>query len=151
MRTKFQNLKQYLVVVFSILIFALTPTISNAGKVEVPGNIEGTTKVNAEQLINLINEFPDLVVIDSRMGDRHEGYIEGSISLPDIDTTCDSLAKNINSKSTPIAFYCNGVKCGRSVVAARTAIKCGYNKIYWFRGGFIEWKSNGYPYKGTKG
>jgi len=26
-----------------------------------------------------------------------------------------------------------------------TAIKAGYTKVYWFRGGFPEWKGKGFP------
>ena len=133
-----------------ILLFFTTPINTHASKEPVPDTIDGTTKISAEDLINLINETPDLIVIDSRMDDRPQGYIEDSISLPDVDTSCDSLSKHIKTKSTPVAFYCNGVKCGRSVVAARIALKCGYTKIYWYRNGFMDWKEKGYPYITTK-
>ena len=112
-----------------------------------PENIEGTIKVTAEEFIELVNDIPDLTIVDSRIpGDRKQGYIEGSVSLPDINTTCDSLAKVIPAKNSKTLFYCNGVKCGRSAKAIVIALGCGYNKIYWFRGGFEEWLAKGYPY-----
>jgi rhodanese-related sulfurtransferase len=112
-----------------------------------PEKIEGSTIVNAEEFIELAGKIPQLLVIDSRIqGDRKQGYIEGSISLPDVDTNCDSLAKVIPHKDSPTLFYCNGVKCGRSATAVTIALHCGYHNIYWFRGGFEEWLAKGYPY-----
>jgi len=112
-----------------------------------PESIEGTTKVTAEQLIELVGEIPNLIIVDSRIpGDRKQGFIEGSISLPDVDTNCESLAKTIAKKTSPVLFYCNGVKCGRSAKAIVIAKSCGYNNIHWFRGGFEEWLAKDYPY-----
>lgn len=118
-----------------------------APKVPIPGNIQGATNLDAEGLIELAGKTPNLVIVDSRIaGDRKMGYIENSVSLPDIHTDCRSLAKVIPDKATPALFYCNGVKCGRSVVATRIALKCGYSRLYWFRGGFEEWRGKRYPY-----
>ena len=112
-----------------------------------PETIAGSTVINAEQLIEFANQTPGLIIIDSRIpGDRKQGYIETSISLPDIDTHCDRLARIIPDKAAPVLFYCNGIKCGRSGKAVKIAVNCGYSNIYWFRGGFQEWLAKGYPY-----
>ena len=112
-----------------------------------PESIDGTTKVNAEEFIALVDKMPELMIIDSRIpGDRKQGFVEGSVSLPDVDTTCESLSKLISKKDAPSLFYCNGVKCGRSAKAINVALSCGYSNIYWFRGGYEEWLAKGYPY-----
>ena len=131
-----------------VLLSALTAAVhADASAPKSPDSIEGTTKVTAEGFIELVESKPDLVVIDSRIpGDRKQGYVEGSISLPDIDTTCETLAQNIPDKKAAALFYCNGVKCGRSAKAVKVALNCGYNNVYWFRGGFEEWLAKGYPY-----
>jgi rhodanese-related sulfurtransferase len=114
---------------------------------DAPLLIPGTTKVFAEDILDLVEKIPNLLIIDARIRtDRSQGYIEGSISLPDIKTKCATLAKVIPKKNTPVLFYCNGVKCGRSVNSSRVALKCGYNNIYWFRGGFEEWKAKNFPF-----
>lgn len=134
------------------LITLLLVTVSSniayaAEKKDAPQLIPGTTKVFAEDLLDLAEKIPNLLLIDARIQtDRRQGYIEGSISLPDIETNCASLAKVIPKKITPVLFYCNGVKCGRSVISSKTALKCGYNNIYWFRGGFEEWKAKKLPF-----
>ncbi len=130
---------------------ALAAGNASASSPETPGiaspeNIPGTTKINAEELIELMWTAPQLTLIDSRItSDRNEGFIEGSISLPNTETSCESLEDVISEKSTPALFYCNGVKCGRSAKAAQIAIDCGYNQIYWFRGGIEEWKQKQLP------
>ncbi|WP_296641905.1 rhodanese-like domain-containing protein, partial [Thiobacillus sp. 65-1402] len=120
---------------------------SPPGKIAVPDAIAGVTTLNAEGLIELAERLPGLVVIDSRMAvDRRQGYIQGSISLPDTQTACATLGDFIATLDTPVLFYCNGVKCGRSVIAIRIAQGCGYRRLYWFRGGFEEWKQKDYPF-----
>jgi len=133
----------YLFQVLIVLGLNIDSTIAETS----PDNIPNTTKVTAEQLIELANAYPELVIIDSRIaGDRKKGYIEGSISLPNTLTDCVSLNKHMNKKSIPSLYYCNGIKCGRSVKAIEIAQTCGYTNIYWFRGGFEEWLSKDLPY-----
>lgn len=112
-----------------------------------PESIDGATKVNAEEFIDLVEKIPELVIIDSRIpGDRNQGYIEGSFSLPDVETTCKSLSNIIRKKEIASLFYCNGIKCERSAKAINIALDCGYSNIYWFRSGFEEWLEKDYPY-----
>lgn len=117
------------------------------GKTAVPETIAGVTTVDAEGLIELAERLPDLVIVDSRIPmDRRQGYIQGSVSLPDVETRCDTLGVLLAERATPAVFYCNGVKCGRSVIAVEIAKGCGYTQLYWFRGGFEEWKQKSYPF-----
>ena len=129
---------------FSITIASLTATADDA--LVSPETIDGATIVNAEGLIETVTQIPELILIDSRIiADRLEGFIEGSVSLPDIETDCDSLASVVPGLATPVLFYCNGIKCGRSARAAKIAIDCGYANIYWFRNGLEEWQAQEYP------
>jgi rhodanese-related sulfurtransferase len=127
----------------ALLMFS---TFAAAEKVDVPETLEGTTKVTAEEVIELVESMDALVVIDARKSsDREKGWIEGSVGLPNTETNGDSLAKVLPLKTTPVLFYCNGVKCGRSYKSAKIAISEGYSKIYWFRGGMEEWEAKGLP------
>jgi len=111
-----------------------------------PGEISGALRIDAERLLDLYAQIDDLTVIDARIeSDRKNGYIENSISLPDIRTDCQALAQWIPSVHHPVAFYCNGPKCGRSARSAGTAVQCGYDRVYWFRGGIEEWTQKQYP------
>ena len=137
---------QFLVIPLVILLAGQLNTAVAEEKVKTPERIEGTTLVSAEQFLELVENKPDLVIIDARIEmDRKQGYIETSISLPNIDTDCSSLATHIPAKDHNVLFYCNGVKCGRSAKSAKIALGCGYKNIYWFRGGIEEWKDKKLP------
>ncbi len=130
----------------SILFLSFIVIGGVQAKEDTPEHIPGTTKISAESLIDLVEQYDDLVIIDSRKpSDRDVGFIEGSIALPNTDTNAETLAEHIASKSTPVIFYCNGIKCTRSVKASKIAIAAGYSNIYWFRGGWGEWTEKGYP------
>ncbi len=117
-----------------------------AAKEGVPAAIDGTTRVSAEEVVSLVGEMPELIIIDARKpSDYAKGHIEGAVSLPNTETDAESLAKVIPAKGHPVLFYCNGVKCGRSVESARAAVSAGYTNIYWFRGGMEEWQAKAMP------
>ncbi len=114
---------------------------------KAPEQIPGVTRVEAEDLLTLVGEEPRLLIIDSRIRmDRRQGFIESSVSLPDTETSCASLQQALGDRHRPVVFYCNGVKCGRSGKAAQVATACGHSRIYWYRGGFEDWKQKGYPF-----
>jgi rhodanese-related sulfurtransferase len=117
-----------------------------AGDYISPPSIEGAVTIDAETLIALIVKRKETVLIDSRLEtDRVDGYIEGSVPLVDTRTDCDSLAMRIGKRTTPVIFYCNGVRCERSGRAVRIAVRCGYREVYWFRGGIEEWQLKKFP------
>ncbi len=113
----------------------------------VPEKITGVTTVTAEDLFTILTSDARSLLIDARIkNDRDYGYIENSISLPDIKTNCDTLS-NINpDKDQHMLFYCNGIRCGRSMISIKVARSCGYHNLSWFKGGFSEWKEKGYQY-----
>ena len=135
--------------VWLLVWMSATPGIvpAQTEKPPTPEQIPGVTRVEADGLLELVQREPQLVIVDSRIrNDRRQGYIEGSVSLPDTETRCDTLARVIPSKNRPALFYCNGVRCGRSVVALRIAQACGYHHLFWYRGGFEDWQRQAYPY-----
>ena len=124
-----------------------TPNLAKP-KIVVPEMIAGVDTVSAEQVIEILTSDNPPILVDARIKkDREYGHIESSISLPDIETNCDTLAATVTTdKDKHIMFYCNGVQCGRSVVSIKVARSCGFHKLSWFKGGFAEWKEKGYQY-----
>jgi len=111
-----------------------------------PEQVTGTQRIDAEGLLDLYGQFRDLVIIDARIeSDRKNGFIENSVSLPNTATDCYSLQQLIASLHHPVAFYCNGPRCGRSAKSAAIAVQCGYDQVYWFRGGIEQWTARQYP------
>ena len=116
-------------------------------KIIVPEAITGVKTVTAEQVITSLTSDNAPILIDARIKkDRSHGYIESSISLPDIETNCSTLSGITQDKEQHLMFYCNGVQCGRSVISIKVARSCGYHNLSWFKGGFAEWKEKDYQY-----
>ena len=131
---------------FNQALAADAPDLTRS-KIIVPEHIAGVKTLTAENVVELAMGTPDLIIIDARIADdRKHGYLEDSLSLPDIETNCSRLGKIIPGKNSPVLFYCNGIKCGRSVVSIKIATSCGYTNMYWFKGGFEEWKDKGFQY-----
>jgi rhodanese-related sulfurtransferase len=145
MKSVMSQLKQF-VAYGPLMLFCLACPTAHGENYTSPETIEGTHRIDAEGLIQLVNQNETQVIIDARISaDRKLGYIPGSISLPDTETSCESLARLIPQKSDPVVFYCNGPKCRRSDNAVVIAANCGYTNIYWFRGGIEAWRTNNYP------
>ena len=73
-------MKQYLSVFFFAVFFVLGSSAVSA-KEETPESLKGTTKVTAEQVVDLVMNKSDLVILDARKASDREsaGWIEGSI------------------------------------------------------------------------
>jgi rhodanese-related sulfurtransferase len=137
-----QCLSAYMLIIPLLLI----NTAAQGGRYTSPDTIDGSITIDAEGLIELVDENETQIIIDSRISsDRKQGYIPGSISLPDTETDCVSLSGLIPEKTDPVVFYCNGPKCRRSDNAVVIALDCGYTNIYWFRGGIEAWRASNYP------
>ena len=103
--------------------------------------------IDPDHLIELYQSVPGLRIIDSRLHeDRAFGYIEKSFNLPLSETNCKSLAVLAEDSEQALVFYCNGNGIDASTEAIQIASNCGYKRLFWLRGGFIEWQDNDYPF-----
>jgi len=140
--TKNSVLRQWLV----STVLAFWVLVVHAERPLVPERVEGTTRVSAEQVVELINTLPGLVILDSRHSEEFaKGHIEGAINLLDTHMQQADLKRLAPKRDTPLLFYCNGERCARSSNAASKAVGWGYRKIYWFRNGWQEWSAKHLP------
>ncbi len=103
--------------------------------------------IDSENLIELYQSVPNLRIVDSRHREDHVlGHIELSSNLPMGETSCKSLAQLAADKETAMVFYSNGIDGDASTQALNIASACGYKRLFWLRGGFIEWQDKDYPY-----
>jgi len=117
-----------------------------AEKPYAPVSIPGTIIVSAEEVVELTLSRPELVIIDSRKKSEYsKGHIEGAVNLLNTTTRREDLAALCPDKTTPIVFYCNGIRCLRSSDAIRKAMDWDYRNVFWFRGGWKEWMDKRLP------
>jgi rhodanese-related sulfurtransferase len=122
---------------------------------ETPASLKGAELVDAAKAKSLMDGGAKM--IDTRVATEYaEAHIKGAVNVPykeksakaiDFDASQDSfdVAKLPADKNAAIITQCNGPECWKSYKGAVAAIKAGYKKVYWFRGGFPEWKTKGLP------
>ncbi|MDP2961157.1 MAG: PhnD/SsuA/transferrin family substrate-binding protein [Sulfurimicrobium sp.] len=120
-----------------------------------PRELAGVHVIEAKQASDLIAK--GVLVVDVRNEAEYlEGHVKGALQLPyhevsakevGFDASEDKfdLAKLPHDKNTAMLLYCDGTHCWKSYKSALMAVRDGYKNIYWFRGGFPEWKAAGYP------
>ena len=98
-----------------------------------------------------------MAVYDVRVPEEFDtAHLPGAISVPykeasakevGFDPADDQFALNKlpKDKNTPFMMYCDGTICWKSYKSALMAIQGGWKNVYWFRGGFPEWKDAGLP------
>ncbi|MBF0264555.1 MAG: rhodanese-like domain-containing protein [Gammaproteobacteria bacterium] len=119
---------------------------SHAVKPKAPENVEGTKIVTAAEVIDLILANPEIIIVDSRRNTEYKkGHIEGSKNILDVEMTQENLYSIIPDLNQQLIFYCNGPRCLRSSHAASKAVSWGYKHVFWFKGGWSEWKKNNFP------
>jgi rhodanese-related sulfurtransferase len=129
--------------------------VSAAMAAEVPSTLNGVKIVSAEEAKQMLDS--GVPVIDTRVAAEYaDKTIKGAISVPykeksakdpGFDPSQDQfdLSKLPANKNAPLVLFCNSGECWKSYKACVAALKAGYTRIYWFRGGFPEWTSKGLP------
>ncbi len=120
--------------------------------VDTPVSLEGVKIVTAKEANDLMEKGVKL--FDVRVANEFaEEHIKGAISLPyseksKKEVTFDATQDKFDDSKLPaenMIFQCNGQDCWKSYKAAKWATGKGKKSVYWFRGGFPEWKAAGLP------
>lgn len=86
----------------------------------------------------------DITVVDVREGDEYrQGHVPGAIHLPRGFLELQAESKLRGASGKIIAYCAGGV---RSLFAADTLNKMGFDDVVSMTGGFARWKQNGHPF-----
>lgn len=133
---------------------SILPQIRNSWN-DTPLKLDGATVVTAAQVKQM--QAKGVLVVDARIPSEYEEghipqallvyYAEKSARAANFNPQFDSfdLDKLPSNKNTEIIFYCNAGACWKGYKAAAAAVRAGYKKVYWLRGGLPEWKEKNYP------
>jgi rhodanese-related sulfurtransferase/ABC-type phosphate/phosphonate transport system substrate-binding protein len=118
-----------------------------------PRTLPGATVVDAKTVARMLQS--GATYVDTRTeAEFKAGHVPGAVLVPyveksakeaDFDAAQDKfeVAKLGPDKDAELIFACNGAECWKSFKATQAAMKAGYRKVSWFRGGFPEWRSSG--------
>jgi rhodanese-related sulfurtransferase len=138
-------MKKLSISLMTLFIFACCSVVSAAELVDsTPQQVAGATTVDANQAKKLFDE--EALFVDLRKENMwNSGCIPGAVWL-EMKTAFNKEALAAEaSTDEAVVFYCSGVHCPRSAKACEKALKWGYTKVHYFRGGFPAWKNAGLP------
>ncbi len=117
---------------------------SQAGAQESPLRIEGATTVDAAAAKALFDG--GVPFVDVRTKDLWEaGHVPGAVFLDLFNAFDEDSLLMVAAKDRNIVIYCDGPGCNRSSKACAEAVSWGFEKIFYFRGGFPAWRAAGFP------
>ncbi len=105
---------------------------------------EVTKIIDTDSLKKLIDEAPDLVLVDIRTESeikRHGGYIDvpQNVHIPRGWLEFD-IQQKVVEKNSPIVLYCGGGL--RTPLAAKTLQDMGYKNVWNYSEGYFGWKKS---------
>ncbi len=129
--------------IFKLFVFFFM--IENVwAKAPAPLEVEGAITVSTKRAKSLMNQGVTFIDV-RRATDYHSSHIQWAIHLDlKLALTEDSLLAVVR-KNQAVVIYCNGDMCRRSALASEQAVTWGWQKVYYYRGGFPDWKAAGLP------
>lgn len=109
-----------------------------------PERIGGAVTVNGDEAAKLFNQHSKFIDVRADI-DWDAGRVPGAVHLNLAADFNEANLFKVVPKDQPLVIYCNGLKCMRSSQASALAVKWGFKKVFYYRSGFPDWKSRGYP------
>jgi rhodanese-related sulfurtransferase len=126
-----------------------------AAAVDTPTSIQGAKTVGADEVKSL--QAQGAKVFDLRKkaayvekhvpGSLHVKYDEKSAKVAAFDASVDAfdLGQLPPDKHAKVVLHGHGADGWKAYKASVLAVKAGYTNVHFFRGGFAEWVTKGFP------
>ncbi|MEY2631688.1 MAG: hypothetical protein RIR00_342 [Pseudomonadota bacterium] len=133
----------------------MTPCAKNKGWLQPLIPVPGVHPVTEIELLQAMND-PEAMIVDMREpDDRIKGTIPNSYHIPYTEVAarmnelgCSKQAGKWDcSKAKKVYAFCNGPVCPQSPSAIGAMTRDGFpaDKIYYYRGGMLDWDALGFP------
>lgn len=133
----------------------MTPCAKNKGWLQPLIPVPGVHPVTEIELLQAMNDKDALIVDMREPEDRMKGTIPNSYHIPytEVAGRMDELGcakqggKWDCGKARKVYAFCNGPVCPQSPTAISAMVRDGFpvDKIYYYRGGMLDWDALGFP------
>ena len=107
---------------------------------------ETTQTITREELKERMDRREDIQVVEVLAPDEYEQFhLPGAVNVPISDGFEENIGEAIPDRSTPVVVYCLDSDCGASPKAARKMDEMGYEEVYDYEAGKMDWKQAGLP------
>jgi len=133
----------------------MTPCAKNKGWLQPLVPVAGVHPVTEIEILNAMNDRDALLVDMREPEDRANGTIPGSMHIVYTEVAgrlnevgCTKTAGKWDcSKAKKVFAFCNGPVCPQSPTAILAMTREGFpaDRIYYYRGGMLDWDALGFP------
>ncbi|NNJ96309.1 MAG: rhodanese-like domain-containing protein [Gammaproteobacteria bacterium] len=132
-----------------LLFVSVTPACAKDPDYSAPLHVEGATTVSVDEAKWLYDD--GAIFIDTRNPRYYaRRHIPGSHHLDMKDGFTKGALEAVANKDQPIVIYSSGEHCARGYRGTVFAVSWGYKKVYFFRGGFVDWRDVDLPLESSK-
>jgi rhodanese-related sulfurtransferase len=138
-----------------VLTRKMTTCAKNGGALQELVPVPGVHPVGEIEIIAALSDRQSLVVDMRETSDRVNGTIPGSVGIPYTEVAarmselgCSKAAGVWNcTQAKKVYAFCNGPVCPQSPMAIKAMTRDGFpaDKIYYYRGGMLDWDALGFP------
>ena len=87
-----------------------------------------------------------IAIVDVLSAEKFNDYhLPGAVNVPLGEQFDEQIQEVVPDKSTPVLVYCYDSDCDASPKAARRLDKLGYETVYDYEAGKVDWKEAGLP------
>jgi rhodanese-related sulfurtransferase len=102
--------------------------------------------IDHETLKQWLDEKRDVTLVDVLPPDKFEDFhLPGAVNVPLDADFQRRIQEEFPDRFQPIVVYCYDHECSASPRAAETMKRLGYQKVYDYEAGKIDWKGAGLP------
>lgn len=139
----------------TIITRVMTPCAKNKGWLQPLVPVAGVHPVGEIEVLNAMNDRESLLVDMREPEDRANGTIPGSMHIVYTEVAgrlnelgCTKTAGKWDcTQAKKVVAFCNGPVCPQSPTAILAMTREGFpaDRIYYYRGGMLDWAALGFP------
>jgi rhodanese-related sulfurtransferase len=134
----------WLLILTALFLLSNPAIAAKNTKYRSPLHVPGATTIDADKARFMFDDGVKFIdVRNPRLFAR--GHVPGAIHLDLKYAYSLQALEAVANRNEPIVIYTSNTKCPRAFHASRMALEWGYNKVYYFRNGIVEWRRLGFP------
>jgi rhodanese-related sulfurtransferase len=103
------------------------------------------TTIDRDQTKRMLDEDAAILVEVLPPKEYESFHLPGAINVPLSDAFDRAIQEAVPDKHQPVVVYCKDAQCDASPRAARQMEALGYDRVYDYAAGKVDWKEAGYP------
>ena len=102
--------------------------------------------IDRNTLKQWLDERRDITPVEVLAPEKYrEFHLPGAVNVPLGEGFAERIQETFPDRFQPLAVYCYDERCTASPEAARIMEELGYQKVYDYEAGKVDWREHGLP------